>query len=110
MPLVLQDFKLLDDERLGEILRQVPLPTGVTVHTVVRDRMSDQYLTGSVNQGVRVIDDDTGAELFRWTWWDERQRRNQETNNPCETLSSSASGETTLQAQPVDSSLRKVQD
>jgi hypothetical protein len=78
MALVLQDFKLLSGGHMGQILRQVMLPAGAAIETAVRNRMREQFDGKTGVQGVRVVDDETGAEIFRWTWLEEQRRQKQE--------------------------------
>jgi hypothetical protein len=78
MARILQDFKLASGDQVGEILWEISMPEGVTVESVVRDRMRDHFAAKGRVQGVRVIDSETGEEIYRWTWWNEQRRHNEE--------------------------------
>jgi len=71
---ILQDFKLINGDGVGEILLELPFPEGALVEKVVNDRMA-KHFDNKGAQGVRVIDSDTGKVIYKQTWWDERRRR-----------------------------------
>ena len=56
---ILQDFKLINGDGVGEILLELPFPEGALVEKVVNDRMA-KHFDNKGAQGVRVIDSDTG--------------------------------------------------
>ena len=78
MARILQDFKLVNGDQVGEILWQIPIPEGVTAETVTHDRMADHFTAKNSVGGVHIIDGETGEEIYRWTWWDEQRQRNQQ--------------------------------
>jgi hypothetical protein len=71
---ILQDFKLINGDGVGEILLELHFPEGALVEKAVNDRMANHFDNKGA-QGVRVIDSDTGKVIYKQTWWDERRRR-----------------------------------
>ena len=68
---ILQDFKLINGDGVGEILLELHFPEGALVEKAVNDRMANHFDNKGA-QGVRVIDSDTGKVIYKQTWWDER--------------------------------------
>ena len=89
---VLQDFKLVNGDEVGEILSECPMPEGIPVENVVHDRMAGHYKTGKV-QAVRVIDKETGDEIYRWTWWNEYNHRLKSSAKPQKPMPRGPKGE-----------------
>jgi hypothetical protein len=89
---VLQDFKLVNGDEVGEILWECPMPEGIPVENVVHDRMAGHYKTGKV-QAVRVIDKETGDEIYRWTWWNEYNHRLKSSAKPQKPMPRGPKGE-----------------
>jgi hypothetical protein len=81
----LQDFKLIGGDQVGEILCELPIPDGETIENIVRDRMANHYETRQA-QAVRAIEQETGKEIYRWTWWDEDNLRAQRSRETREAL------------------------
>jgi hypothetical protein len=74
MPRVLQD--LVQDERGLGVMAECPLAEGATVETEAINRLKD-HIADPTSQiyGVRVVDSETGKELFLWTRNHERGAR-----------------------------------
>ena len=52
---ILQDFKLINGDGVGEILLELHFPEGALVEKAVNDRMANHFDNKGA-QGVRVID------------------------------------------------------
>ena len=59
---ILQDFKLINGDGVGEILLELHFPEGALVEKAVNDRMANHFDNKGA-QGVRVIDSDTGKVI-----------------------------------------------
>jgi hypothetical protein len=75
----IQDIKLLGDKPT-KIMREMPVPDGATTENLVHERMADLYANRKNEEcpdAIRMIDEDTGDELYRWTMSEEINRQSQ---------------------------------
>ena len=60
-----------------DVISEAAVPDGIKMEKVIMDRMARHYEKKTNVDCVRTVDSE-GHELFRWTWFDEQDRRKRE--------------------------------
>ena len=73
----IQDCKLRHGGVAIDVISEAAVPDGIKIETVIMDRMARHYEKKTNVDCVRMVDSER-HELFRWTWFDEQDRRKRE--------------------------------